>query len=362
LANFKLLERIIIPILAISIYQIAGAFTGISVQTGGGYSGNLYADSFGIGDSYILGAVSISDIEMKTTRFKIYYDLVYYEYDTRNSINQFDHLAGLSLFRSEIGEQFKWGVDIADAYRDYTDENSDYDNNRFFLRGNAAYYLIPGLQLKFLYQLESSSYSGFDNLNNLENRLEGEVIKTFRTRTTARTKLQYFHRAFSVDNSNADWFDIELKLSQSIDLRTGVSGSGTMRFAGNGTRPLSSYYYISGVSPYWDPWDGYQLNLSVKRIFPWGIIGIADFDYWDRTFNYSLAQQNELPWLAGTGNRHDKGWQIRGDITRQFNLYGNFGRAIRLHVMPGYVSNDSDDPYYDYDYFYLNATLEMVIF
>jgi hypothetical protein len=362
LATRKLLDKILITIFLLLLYSFAGAYTSISVETGGGYSGNLYADSFSIGDSYLLGGLSIANTSLKTTKFRIYYSLDYYEYDTRNSINQFDHLAGISLFRKKIGDKLNWGIDIAGAYRDYTDENSEYDNNQLYVRGNFAYYLVPGLQVKSLYQFESSSYSGFDNLNNNQHRFDAEVIKTFPSRTTARIKTQYFYRQFTIDNSAVDWLDLEFKLSQSLDLRTGASGSATVRFAGDGTRPLSSYFYISGVTPYWDPWDGYQLNLSLKRIFRWGILGTFDFDYWDRTFHYSESQQNELPWLAGKSSRHDRGWVLRADINRQFNLYGKIGRDIRIRILPGYLSNDSDDSYYDFKYFYINAIAEINIF
>lgn len=362
MANRQALNRILIPIFMLILSGVVAAYTGLTAETSGGYSSNLYADSLSIGDSYLLSAISISNTEFKTTKFRIYYDLVYYQYNTRNSINQFDHLAGLSLFRNLTGDKFKWGIDIVGTYRDYTDADSDYDNSRFFLRGNCSYYLIPGLQFKFLYQFESSSYSGFDNLNNSAHRIDGEIIKTFPSQTTARAKIQYSNRQFAIDNSIVDWLDLELKLTQSLDLRTGISGSGSIRFAGDGTRPLSSYYYISGITPYWDPWDGYQFNLSCKRIFPWGIVATADFDYWLRTFNYSESQQSELPWLSGIGGRDDKGWLLKADINRQFNLYGKFGQAIRIALMPGYLSNSSDDPYYEYEYFFINLSVKLDVF
>jgi len=362
LANRELFDRILIPVIILLLYNFAAAYPGLTAETGGGYSSNLYADSFSIGDSYLLSAVSISDTEFKTTKFRIYYDLVYYQYDTRNSINQFDHLAGLSLFRNLTGDKFKWSIEAAGTYRDYTEDNSDYDNSKFFLRGNGSYYLIPGLRLKFNYLFESSSYSGFNNLNNSGHRIDGEITKTFPSRTTARANIQYSRRQFSIDNSLVDWLDLELKLTQSIDLRTGISGSGSIRFAGDGTRPLSSYYYISGITPYWDPWDGYQFNLSVKRILPWGVVAVADFDYWNRTFKYSQSQQSELPWLSGISSRDDKGWLLKAEIKRQFNLYGKFGRAVRITLMPGYFSNSSDDLYYKYDYIFINLSAKLDLF
>ena len=286
---------------------------------------------------------------------------MYYQYDTGNSINQFDHLAGLALFRKQVGERIKWSVNLAGTYRDYTDAITNYDNYKLYASGNLTYYIAGGAQANLNYQLKQMQYVDFDNLNHLEHRLSMFLSKTLPSRTTIKGSLEYSSRNFDIDNSNVDWFDLELKLSQSIDIRTGVAGSGMVRFAGSGTRPLSSYYIISGVTSYWDPWDGYQLNLFGKRILPQGIIGVANFYYWHRQFDYTDTQTDELPWLSPTGKRIDDGQQVEVELTRQINLNGKFSRALRIGLVGGYLANDSDDPYYDYNYYYMNVSLKLEI-
>ena len=344
------------------VSQSAEAYPGLTFETGGGYSSNLYADSFSLGDSYMIGGFSLSDTEFKTTKLTLFYSLSYYQYDTRNSINQFNHLGGITLFRKQRGEKIKWALDLAGTYRNYAEINSDYNNYRIFARGNASYYIKPTLQFKLLYQYSKSAYSGFSNLDHYQHLLEGELVKTFPTRTTARANAQYLYRKFDYDASTVDWLDLEFKLSQSIDIKTGISGSGMIRFAGSGTRPISSYYFISGITSYWDPWDGYQLNLSMKRIMPWGIIGVVDLSYWNRKYSYSEILQSEFEWLSGVENRQDNGWAIGLDINRQINLYNMLGRAVRLSLTPGYVSNSSDDHYYKYNYFYIQTSVKLDIF
>lgn len=358
----KFIPVIWVPALILIGGGAAEAYPGLTFETGGGYSSNLYADSFSLGDSYLISGFSFSDTEFKMTKLSLFYDLTYCQYDTRNSINQFNHFGGITLFRKQRGEKLRWGLEIAGTYRNYAEINADYNNYKIFARGDASYNIKPGLQLKLLYQYSKSAYSGFENLDHNQQLLESEIIKTFPSRTTARVRAQYLYRKFDYDASKADWLDLELKLSQSIDIKTGVSGSGMIRFAGNGTRPISSYYFISGITSYWDPWDGFQLNCELKRIMPWGIISVLDLSYWSRKYNYSDIQQSELPWLSDSDSRLDHGWQIGLDINRQINLYNLFGRAVRLSLTPGYVSNSSDDYYYRYDYFYIQTSVKLDIF
>jgi hypothetical protein len=360
-AGLKVSAWILAFFAILAIVSPAEAYIGLSAESGGGYSSNLYADSFSIGDSYMFGAFTISHSSFTKTIFRVYYDLAYYQYDTRNSINQFDHLAGLTLFRKQLGERVKWSIDLAGTYRDYADANANYDNYKFYAYGNLAYYLISGTQMNFGYQLKQMKYNDFAELNHLEHRLSAFVSQTLPSRTTIKGSVDYSLRNFDIDNSNVDWLDLELRLSQSIDIRTGVAGSGMVRFAGSGTRPLSSYTVISGVTTYWDPWDGYQFNLFGKRILPWGLVSIANFNYWHREFDYTDTQTDELPWLSPSGKRIDNGQNVELELTRQLNLNSNYARALKLSLVGGYLTNDSDDPYYDYGYYYVNLSVKLEI-
>ncbi len=347
----KYLNAVSIIFLILGFNNVSYGYTGISVESGGGYSSNLYADSFSLGDSYLYGGLSLTNIQFDNTRLKTYYDLTYYRYSDRNSINQFNHLAGISVFRKLVSDKLKWSVDLAGTYRDYTEANSDYDNYNIFLSGDISYCIITGLRGGLAYRLKRSEYSGFDNLNHTEHKVKSTIIKTLPTRTTVRAKAEFYRRYFKIDDSKVDWLDLEFKLSQSIDIRTGVSAATAIRFTGNGTRPLSSYYILSGITPYWDPWDGYQLHGFLKRIFPWGVINITNIKYWNRKFSYSEAQQEELPWLTGISTRNDDGWSVDTQLDKQINLTARYFRALKVELSAGYYSNNSDDDYYDYDFF-----------
>lgn len=346
----------------ILFFRPALGYQSLTTGTAFGYSGNLYTDSFSIGDSYMMGTVSISDTEFKSSRMRLYYDMAYFEYDTRNSINRFDHLAGVSIFNREKGKPFKWQVDIAGTYRDYVESNTEFDNYRLFFRGESSYYLRPTFQLRLQYQFRSSNYKNLDILNHSEHFIELEATKTLPSRTTVRVVANYSNRTFTSDDSRVDWADLEFKLTQSLDIRTGVSLSGIGRVAGMGIRPLSSYYIISGITTYWDPWDGYQINGSLKRILPLGMVAISKLDFWHRKFSYSTIQQTELPWISGKDSREEDGWDVIFEFNRQFNIYGNPGRAVRLSLELGYISNDSNDPFYSYDFLYGNLAAKFDIF
>ena len=59
--TYKFLDKFITLLFIIFLCHSVNGHQRLTVGTGGGYSSNLYADSFGIGDSYMLGAISISD-------------------------------------------------------------------------------------------------------------------------------------------------------------------------------------------------------------------------------------------------------------------------------------------------------------
>ena len=349
-------------IFILALFGTAAGYQGLTFSTGGGYSNNLYADSSVIGDSYLIGALSVSSTNFKNTKLRTYYDLSYFQYDTRGNINNFVHIAGIALYNKKRGQKLKWGIDIAGTIRDYVDDNSDFDNYKAYFAADCSYYLKKELQAKFLYRAVVTSYSGFSNLDYTEHWIKGEIVRTFRTKTTAKGKLKYSIRQFDEDNSVVDWFDLEVKLSQSLNIRTGMSGSGMVRWAGKGTRPLSSYFIVSGITSYWDPWDGLQFNTSLKRIFPYGIISSLGFKYWDRNFAYSKILQYELPWIAGKEGRSEAGWSLNLDINRQFNLKSNVGKAFRVNVSTGYISNNSDDLFYEYDSYFIKSNVEIILF
>jgi len=342
--------------------QSVYSYQSLSVETGIGYSGNLFADSFAVGDTYLMTAVSLSTTEFKTTKLYLFYGLSYYNYIDRNSINRMDHLAGLSIFRKNIGDRLKWSLNAYGNYRDYTDENTVYDNYRMTINSNLAYYPVSLLQLKLFLQARISSYLDISDLDHKEYYGQAEIIKTFPTKTTLRARAQYAYRQFDVDQKSVDWVNLNIKLSQSIGIWTGLSLSGNVRLAGNGTRPLSSYTYISGITPYWDPWDGFNLKFALKRIFPWGIIATANVDYWKREYDYSQTQQDEFYWLSGQDGRQEDGWDLILTSKRQFNIFGKIGPTLILHFNTGYISNKSDDPYYNYDYLFTQLSLKYNIF
>ena len=334
---------------------------GLTATTGAGYSDNLYADSFGLGNSYLYNGIKLSSTHFNRIRVRLFYELTYYEYDTKNIINNLSHSPGLAVYRAIRGSRFKWSFTARGYIKKYTDDLSTFDNNRIRFDLSASYYLKPGLQVKGGYQGEISSYADYDVLANKQHRFEGELTKTFPSRTTMSIGLAHTFRNFDEGDATYGWTDIGAEIAQSLNVRTGVSIEYFERFSSGGSRPLSTFYIISGVSSYWDSWEGRQAKLSLKRILPSAILSRTELSWWNRKFNYDDQLSQELPWLEGKSSRFDYGFAIYSYLRRQFNLRPGFGKYVALSLTGGFFKNWSDDDYYRFDNYYIECQLDYSI-
>ncbi len=337
----------------------AQSYQTVSVGMGGGYAGNLFADSFAIGNSYLLSNLSVSSVNFSKVKLKLYYDISYYNYDTGDLINNVFHVPGFVVYRRDPGSRLKWGIEAAAAIKDYVNPQSTFDNNRIFLVADASYYVTSGLQAKAMYRLVKSKYHHYSDLDFYEHLAGGDIVSTFPTKTTARASVKYSVRRFDRDQVTYHWIDTEFGLSQSIDIRTGASLTVLRRWTGGGERPLSSYYIISGITSYWDPWKGNQFNAAIKRILPYAVLSRLEGGYWKRNFSYDDIMRSQLWWLRNKAGRHDEGWLVRGELSRQFNLRIPALQSFMLSVRGGYTRNGSDDPFYKYQYYFGDVSLNI---
>jgi hypothetical protein len=218
------------------------------------------------------------------------------------------------------------------------------------------------LRLKGGYQGELSSYTEYSVLENSRHLFDIEISKTFTSKTTLNLALAHTLRDFDEGDNTYNWTDIGLKIAQSINIRTGLSVAYLERFSSTGSRPLSTFYIISGVSAYWDSWEGRQAKLSLKRIFPFGILSRTELLWWNRKFNYDEQISEELPWLEGKSSRFDYGFALYSFFRRQFNLNSRYGRYIAASISAGYSDNRSDDDYYSFNNYYIECGLEYSVF
>jgi len=356
-----LLTIAVISIILLNPWHDACSRPGLSATTGAGYSNNLYADSFSLGNSYLYNGIKLSSTHFDRTRVRLFYELTYYEYDTKNIINNLSHSPGLAVYRTIRGSRFKWNFTTRGYIKKYTDDLSTFDNNRIRFDLDGSYFLMRGLQVQGGYQGELSSYADYDVLENSRHRFEIDMARTFPSKTTLNISAAHTLRNFKDGNTSYNWTDIGFKIAQSLDIRTGISLSYLERFSSDGSRPLSTFYIISGVSAYWDSWEGRQAILSLKRILPSAILSRTELLWWNRKFNYDQQISEELPWLAGKSSRFDYGFAIFSYLRRQFNLRPGFGKYVALSLTGGLIKNWSDDDYYRFDNYYIECQFDYSI-
>lgn len=342
--------------------QTAICRPGLTASLGAGYTDNLYADSFGLGNSYLINTIKLSSSHFRKIKLRLFYELTYYEYDTYNLINNLLHSPGVSIYSNDRSSRFRWSLTGRGYFKKYTDEISSFDNNRLRFDLDASYFIRPGLQLKAGYQGEMSSYSEYDVLENDRHGFELEAAKTFPSRTTLNLGLAFTLRDFKDGNSTYSWTDLGFQIAQSLNIRTGLSISYLERIPSDGSRPLSTFYIISGVSAYWDSWRGRQARLSLKRILPSAILSRLELLWWDRKFDYDPEISAELPWLAGKSSRKDDGFSVSMYLRRQFNLRPGFGKYLAVSFSGAYGNNSSDDEYYSFSEYYIESSIEYSAF
>jgi len=334
----------------------------LSIGIEGGYGGNLFADSFQVGSNYLANRISFSSVNFQKIKLGLQYDLSYTNYNTDNYINNFIHLAGISIYNRDRGRKLKWGITGLGIFKDYIDKNSGFDNYRIFGVADGSYYCKSFLQVKAIYRFIRSEYYNFGSLDNIEHWVESEFLATLPTRSTVRTAIRYAVRRFDEEYITFHWYDTELGFSQSLDSRTGLGAKYIHRWSNGGTRPLSSYNVISGITSFWDPWKGNQLEAFIKRVLPLGILTRLETSYWNRLFIYDEILREQLDWLDGKYGRRDEGWATKLEISRQQNLPWKIARSIKMGVSTAYLSNGSDDSYYDYTNFTIQTMFELQVF
>lgn len=356
------LTRFFSLIIFLCLISSAGAYQDLSLGVMGGYAGNLFADSFSIGNSYLVSNVSISSVYYQAVKIRFYYDFYYTNYDTDNPINNIFHIPGMAIYQKSRNSRFKWGVNTFLSIKDYINSQSSFDSRRFYGISDCSYYLRPGLQLKALYKFNRSQYPNYSSLDIVEHLLETELVATLPTKSTLRGTLRYGVRRFDEDDITFHWYDTEAGISQSLDQKTGISLIFSRRWSNGGTRPLSTYNIISGITSFWDPWMGNQIDISLKRILPLAIVSKFDGGYWNRRFDYDPVIRNQFWWLRYSSGRRDEGWLTKADFSRQFNSVYLLNKVLRLNLVLGYASNKSNDSYYDYDGLFAQSRLEIQVF
>jgi hypothetical protein len=344
------------------VYGVATAQQHISIGVGGGYSGNLFSDSFSVGNSYLLNNISISSTHFNKVKLRLQYDLYYYLYDTGDFINNLFHVPGFSLYQENKNRHLKWDIEVFAAWKDYTDPRATLDNGRLYFSGDISYYFLPGLQSRLLYQGIQSGYNHFSSLNYLEQQISDELVATLPTKTTLRAKLRYSTRVFNKGSRDLDWLDLETGLSQSLNMKTGLSFRISNRWTSGGIRPLESYNIISGITSYWDPWNGIAVTPAIRRILPWMIVSNLEASYWKRKFDYNQELRTKISWLKNKYGRTDKGWIARLELNRQFSTHFRIAQTLNFMISTGYTENNSNESFYEYHYFFITTGLQIRIF
>jgi hypothetical protein len=271
-------------------------------------------------------------------------------------------IPGIAVYQRSRNSRFRWGISSYLSFKDYTNSQTSFDSRRFYGIADGSYYLTRGIQAKAQYKFNRFQYSNYSSLDIIEHTLETELVGTMPTKTTLRGTLRYGVRQFDEDKITFHWYDTESAVSQSLDSKTGISLVFSHRYSSGGTRPLSTYNIISGITSFWDPWKGNLVDLSLKRILPFAIVMKIDSEYWNRRFSYDPIIRNQFWWLRYTEGRWDEGWLSRADLSYQFNKFFLIKRTVRLSAIAGYNSNNSNDSYYDYDGIFAQGRLEIQIF
>ena len=154
---------------------------------------------------------------------------------------------------------------------------------------------------------------------------------------------------------------LSLRIAQSIFDGTGISLQYDRRFEpGQNTRYLQGqeYAYSKDDELYDDPYSygSHELQFVLTQILPWNsqLKMFAEFYDKDYTYTVDFGDQAET-----TSYRSDQQTILGLFVSKKIGI-NRFTRGIEFYLSTYYLSNQSNDPYFNFDNYSANGGMEIL--
>lgn len=157
---------------------------------------------------------------------------------------------------------------------------------------------------------------------------------------------------------------LSLKIAQSIFSKTGLSLQYTRRFSPTqNTRYLQGqeYAYTKDDELYDDPYSygSHEVQSVLTQMLPWNSQIKLFAEFYDKNYTYTvdlLINENQT---KPSPNRSDQQTILGLYLSKKIGLK-LFTQSIEFYLSAYYLSNHSNDPYFDFNSYSLNGGIEII--
>ncbi len=338
-----------------SPFVLSDTMTSLSID--GGYSSNLFNDSFAISDSYTTLSSDLLTYPSEMLELNAFGDLKLYSQTSGLS----NFLGGVSvtfiptsaLMKSQL--YFNSSVSMLRYGTDF----SSYNNAIISGSGSWSYQLSQKLLSTLGGGAKSVNYTNTTSVTDKMYYFFGGLNATLLTNNSFYFEAAFYQKDFTTDdsfNSANSYLDLFMRFSRPIGNSVGLNISYLNRNLETEDEAYMPGFTIDYLSPWSTLWGGDEISISLKKIFRNQFIMTLGASYSEKAYIDQLESDlGEIP-VFTIFSRSDKSNVYSIHIEKSFNSERSI-IAPRLSV--SFIENSSDIDLYDYDKILFNGSINI---
>ncbi|MBN2411277.1 hypothetical protein JXQ31_06260 [candidate division KSB1 bacterium] len=351
---------------------------GISVQSSGGYTSNVFGNYRTLPDYYSnFNIYANNDWLNEDHGLRVYYDGNVTMFDQYRDKNYFKHEFGLSLYHdlNKNGDRLYAGTGFSN--RKHTENYKWFELFESFLYVNTRIKLMDQLYGYAGLQVTNRNYKNLDAFSHWQSMFFARVSRFFDTGTTIiveadlssknyitsaeKSVIEGFPEMITVGDGQSRQVVALFRMAQALSLTTGLSGQLSIRRnLSNSVRYLgtSDGFYYSDEEVFNDVfgYNAREFELTLKQKLPWNMKLSAGSMLNLNEYNNRLAldlEGNPFPDERFRNDNRLSNWFMLEKTIR-------LSQAVDpMKISAGWtsVNNKSNDVYYDYRTSYFSFTV-----
>lgn len=299
-----------------------------------------------------------------------------------------------------VGKKIAWELETAAQLRKYQSLFDRYDYATWLVRSHWQFHFSQRSPLQAGYQFRHRNYWNLPELTYSEQLVFLTIKRFFPTRTTVISELNWGHKAFAhgaaadkmIVNTNpnsskgrgyhhgpqkpmfhsdstvtaynltaaaAELWRLSLLLAQSVFPTTGMSLQYQQQLApSHNNRYLLGvdYFYYPNDDLFDDPYsfESHEWEATLTQLLPWSFSLKLRAYRIEKNYFYSTTSDSVTTAPISLTQRQDR-QQGLGITLMQRGSLKHLAKGLTVYISVNYLSNHSNDPYFDYRGYYIDA-------
>ncbi len=343
--GLKKIIYIITFVTLLSPFVMSDSMTALAVD--GGYSSNLFNDSFAISDSYTTLSSDLLIYPNEMFELNLFGDLTLYSQTTGLT----NLLGGASFTYIPTDETMKSQLyfNSTVSFVRYGTEFNLYNNAVISGSGSWNYQLSKKVLSKIGVGASSKKYTSTSSVTDKLYYLFGGLNLTLFSKITLYVEGAYYGKEFTTDDlfdSNNSYVDYVARLSRPLGNSLGLNVSYLKRTMDSNDETYMPGFTIDYLSPWATLWGGEEVRFSLKKILPNEFVMTLGASYSEKSYIDQLETDLIDETLTSIYSRDDEISSYFIQIERK--IY-NESSLIIPRFSIGYLDNSSSIDLYNYD-------------